>query len=191
VPGPSKSTQTTTNMLDPWTWSQLTGTFSPDQVLGLQGLMGDWYNRTREGINPQGQLDAANNYFQRIAAPSVSNQMAAAGLGRSGAQAEALSNAGVQMALPIQQNASNQLFNLNSMLPQIALNALNMSTGQNTQKSTVQQGGNMFSSLMPLAMMAAMPFTGGMSGLGIPTSMGAAGFGPTAISYGTPMGFMI
>lgn len=177
---------TNSSFLDPWTWQMLTQVMGPQQIMGLEGMFGDWYQRTMAGIDPTNQLNAANNYFSKIAAPAINNQLAAAGFGNSGAQAEAAAQAGAQMALPIQQNAAAQMFNLNTMLPQLAMQALQMSTAQNTstQKgststTTKQPGGSFFSSLAPLAMMAAIPM---MSGLGALPASSLFGSGATGMS---------
>src|SRR5262245_55584959 len=109
---------------------KITGMMSPENIMGAaiggKGYMGDWYRTTQAAINPTAQLAAANNYLARIAGPQIRNSLTAAGLGRSGSIGEAMANAGAEMALPITQQASQQQFALNQMLPQMAFQSMSM-----------------------------------------------------------------
>src|SRR5689334_4557902 len=77
----------------------------------LQGL-----GVIQNAANPTNQLNAANDYMNRIVSPSLINYATASGQGRSGAVNEALANAGAQMALPIQQNAAQMMTNFGGTL---------------------------------------------------------------------------
>jgi len=56
----------------------------------------------------QNLLPYGQNYFEQLVAPTLQNQFALSGLGRSGAIQEALAKAGAQIALPLAQQQSAQ-----------------------------------------------------------------------------------
>lgn len=70
--------------------------YDPTNVLGQNGV-------NVQGIDPTGAVNAARNYMDQISSPAIRNALEASGMGRSGAEAEALANAGAMLELPIHQ----------------------------------------------------------------------------------------
>lgn len=66
---------------------------SPYETAGLATLQGR--------MDPTARISAAQSMLNEIIGPKIMSQLTAAGQGRSGAQTEALSNAGLEMMLPI------------------------------------------------------------------------------------------
>lgn len=189
--GKQKATQTTTTPFDPQflqfnniILGLLTGSLNPEAILTLQGPYGEFYRRTLAAIDPAAQLAAANRYFEQIASPSIQNQLAASGLGRSGAQAEALAQAGTSMALPIQQQAAQQRFSLETLGPQFALQALGLLRPGATEAGTITRtsgGSSMLGPLLTLGTLAASAF---LPGLGSIPASAIAGQGATGMTLG-------
>jgi len=66
------------------------------------------YQQAFNTIDPSRQVEAANEYFRRIVSPELQGQYSLLGLGRSGANQEAQARAAAGIALPIQQQISQQ-----------------------------------------------------------------------------------
>jgi hypothetical protein len=118
----------------------------------------DWLTSSMQMVSP-----AAGSLLSNITAPAIQNQMSLAGLGRSGAGTEALARAGMEMALPMAMQLSQQM-------PQadIALRGANldrMMTGMNlgaiprqlAQEDILRRQGLMTTGL------TGIPFTPGSS----------------------------
>jgi len=61
--------------------------------------------------DPAAAEQAATDIMTRIVTPGLVGQMATKGMGRSGAEEEAITQAGTQMALPIAQQTQSEIFN--------------------------------------------------------------------------------
>jgi hypothetical protein len=71
-----------------------------------------------QALDPTRRMTAARGLLEGIVGPALLNRMTAQGQGRSGANLEALTNAGLQMALPIEQSvAQGQLDVANRLVP--------------------------------------------------------------------------
>jgi hypothetical protein len=83
-----------------------------------QFSMGAMSPLEQQALDPTRRMNAARGMLEGIVGPALLNQLTASGLGRSGAGAEALTNAGLQMALPIEQSiAQGQLDVANRLVP--------------------------------------------------------------------------
>ncbi len=77
----------------------------------------------RKSTNLDEMKKAAAGYFQSIAAPQVRNQLSASGGGRSGAGAEAMTQAGTQMAVPLTTLQNQRQAELGQMLASLGTGA--------------------------------------------------------------------
>lgn len=80
---------------------------SPDMLNPEQEAAYQTYQTLASGVNPAVQY--GQKVFNDMVAPTVSSQMALAGLGNSGALGENLAMAGEQMALPMAQQGYNMM----------------------------------------------------------------------------------
>lgn len=97
--------------------------------LGLKNSY-NWYQNAmtdaQKSTDPTAGLTAAKDYMSQIAEPQITNQLTAAGQGRSGALTEALANAGAQMALPIWQQTNQNQFGMGNLWSGAALGMGNL-----------------------------------------------------------------
>lgn len=99
-----------------------------------QAQMASVYEQGLQRLDPNAAISASQDYLSQILTPQLQNQYALMGLGRSGAAGEAISRAGVELALPIAlQNQQQQgsliasgAGNIAGLWPQYLANLLNI-----------------------------------------------------------------
>lgn len=85
----------------------------------------------------------SRDYLNQIAAPAIGNEMTAAGMGRSGAMAEALARAGTELALPVSLDANRRVFEGGNELARMSM--LLGSTLEGREANRLQTGLNALS----------------------------------------------
>lgn len=172
--------------------SQLSG---PEQTARTQGLAnlgtatqnvlgapGQYQQAMNQWTNPEAQIAAAQDYFSKIAGPTIANNLTASGLGRSGAQGEAMALGGAQLALPIAQQTqmlgaqgANNLANLNlasaGMIPGLTQYDMNLAGMPRTlQANALTQFG------VPMAQGDLANLSAGLQVAGMPRTLSLQDF---------------